>query len=177
MTGGEELYKLVAELYPICRSITGDGVRRTLEIIDREVGGGLEVTEVPTGTQVLDWTVPREWNVRDAWVADPSGRKVIDFQASNLHLVSYSVPVRARLPLAELKEHLFTLPDHPDWVPYRTSYYQDGWGFCLAHLARRTGLRGVDVSDDHRHGVAQLLRAVGVRLPDHREAEQRRGPQ
>ena len=98
MTAGEELYKLVAELYPICRSITGDGVRRTLEIVDREIG--LEVSEVPTGTQVLDWTVPREWNVRDAWVADAAGERVIDFQASNLHLVSYSVPVRATMPLA-----------------------------------------------------------------------------
>jgi aminopeptidase-like protein len=130
MTAGEELYKLVAELYPICRSITGDGVRRTLEIIDREIG--LEVHEVPTGTQVLDWTVPREWNVRDAWVADPAGERVIDFQASNLHLVSYSVPVRTTIGLAELKQHLFTLPDHPDWVPYRTSYYAERWGFCAS---------------------------------------------
>jgi aminopeptidase-like protein len=130
MTAGEELYKLVAELYPICRSITGDGVRRTLEIIDREIG--LEVHEVPTGAQVLDWTVPREWNVRDAWVADPAGERVIDFQASNLHLVSYSVPVRTTIGLAELKQHLFTLPDHPDWVPYRTSYYAERWGFCAS---------------------------------------------
>jgi aminopeptidase-like protein len=131
MTGGEELYKLVAELYPICRSITGDGVRRTLEIVGRELGG-LEVTEVPTGTQVLDWTVPREWNVRDAWVADAAGRRVIDFRASNLHLLGYSVPVRATMPLAELKEHLFTLPEQPDWVPWRTSYYAERWGFCAS---------------------------------------------
>ena len=131
MTVGEELYKLVAELYPICSSITGDGVRRTLEIVERELGG-LAVSEVPTGTQVLDWTVPREWNVRDAWVADAAGRRVIDFQASNLHLVSYSVPVRATIGLAELREHLFTLPDQPDWVPYRTSYYAERWGFCAS---------------------------------------------
>ena len=131
MTAGRELFEMVAELYPICRSITGDGVRRTLEIVDREVGG-LEVSEVPTGSQVLDWTVPREWNVRDAWVADPAGGKVIDFQASNLHLVSYSAPVRATLSLAELKEHLFTVPDQPDWVPYRTSYYAERWGFCAS---------------------------------------------
>jgi aminopeptidase-like protein len=130
MTAGEELYKLVAELYPICRSITGDGVRRTLEIVDREIG--LEVHEVPTGTQVLDWTVPREWNVRDAWVAAPSGERVIDFQASNLHLLGYSVPVRATMPLAELSQHLYTLPDHPDWVPWRTSYYAERWGFCAS---------------------------------------------
>jgi aminopeptidase-like protein len=131
MTGGEELYKLVAELYPICRSITGDGVRRTLEIVGREVGG-LEVSEVPTGTRVLDWTVPREWNVRDAWVADAAGQRVVDFQASNLHLLGYSVPVRATMPLAELRQHLFTLPDHPDWVPWRTSYYAERWGFCAS---------------------------------------------
>jgi aminopeptidase-like protein len=131
MTGGEGLYKLVAELYPICRSITGDGVRRTLEIVDRELGG-LEVTEVPTGTPVLDWTVPREWNVRDAWVADAAGRRVIDFRASNLHLLGYSVPVRATMPLAELKGHLFTLPEQPDWVPWRTSYYAERWGFCAS---------------------------------------------
>jgi aminopeptidase-like protein len=131
MSSGEELYKLIAELYPICRSITGEGVRRSLEIVDREIGG-LEVSEVPTGTQVLDWTVPREWNVRDAWVADAAGERVIDFRASNLHLVSYSVPVRATMPLAELKEHLFILPDQPDLVPYRTSYYAEHWGFCAS---------------------------------------------
>jgi aminopeptidase-like protein len=131
MSAGEELHKLVAELYPICRSITGAGVRRTLEIVDREIGG-LEVSEVPTGTQVLDWTVPREWNARDAWVANAAGERVIDFQASNLHLVSYSVPVRATMSLAELKEHLFVLPDQPDLVPYRTSYYAERWGFCAS---------------------------------------------
>jgi aminopeptidase-like protein len=130
MTAGEALYKLVAELYPICRSITGDGVRRTLEIVAREVG--LEVSEVPTGTQVLDWTVPREWNVRDAWVANAAGERVIDFQESNLHLLGYSVPIRATMPLAELKRHLFTLPDQPDRVPWRTSYYAERWGFCAS---------------------------------------------
>jgi aminopeptidase-like protein len=130
VTAGEELHELVADLYPICRSITGDGVRQTLEIVGREID--LEVHEVPSGTQVFDWTVPREWNVRDAWVADDSGRRVIDFQASNLHLMSYSVPVRARMPLAELKRRLYTLPEHPEWVPYRTSYYAEGWGFCAS---------------------------------------------
>ena len=131
MTAGEELYKLVAELYPICRSITGEGLRRTLEVIDREIGG-LDISEVPSGTRVLDWTVPREWNVHDAWVANAAGERVIDFQASNLHLVGYSVPVRATMGLAELKEHLFTLPDQPDWVPWRTSYYAERWGFCAS---------------------------------------------
>jgi aminopeptidase-like protein len=125
-----EMFELVAELYPLCRSITGDGVRQTLEIIGRRID--LDVREVPSGTEVFDWTVPREWNIRDAWVANAAGERVIDFRASNLHVVSYSVPVRTRLPLTELKRHLFTIPEHPDWVPYRTSYYAESWGFCAS---------------------------------------------
>ncbi|MFI1825690.1 DUF4910 domain-containing protein [Streptomyces sp. NPDC020412] len=131
MTGpGEQMHALVERLYPLCRSITGDGVRATLEIVDEYVP--LRVHEVPTGTQVLDWTVPKEWNVRDAYVADAAGNRVVDFAASSLHVLGYSVPVSATMPLAELRAHLHTLPDHPTWVPYRTSYYQPQWGFCLA---------------------------------------------
>jgi aminopeptidase-like protein len=126
---GAEMHALVRELYPICRSITGEGVRQTLRALARVAP--LQSVEVPSGTPVLDWTVPPEWNVRDAFVADASGRRVIDFRASNLHLVSYSVPVRARLSLAELRPHLHTLPERPDWIPYRTSYYDETWGFCL----------------------------------------------
>jgi aminopeptidase-like protein len=127
---GAELHALVERLYPICRSITGDGVRQTLDIIGEHIA--LERHEVPTGTAVLDWTIPQEWNIRDAYVATPSGERVIDFQESNLHVVGYSVPVRQRMPLSELREHLHTLPDQPSWVPYRTSYYAPAWGFCLA---------------------------------------------
>ncbi|GAQ50542.1 hypothetical protein a10_00319 [Streptomyces acidiscabies] len=127
---GEEMHALVERLYPLCRSITGDGVRATLDIVGEHVP--LEVHEVPTGTQVLDWTVPQEWNIRDAYVADVTGRRVVDFAASSLHVLGYSVPVAQRMPLAELREHLHTLPDHPSWVPYRTSYYKPTWGFCLA---------------------------------------------
>ena len=127
----EELLTLIERLYPICRSITGNGVRETLAIIAERID--LEVHEVASGTQVLDWTVPPEWNIRDAYVSDASGVRVIDFQRSNLHLVSYSVPVRARMSLDELRPHLHTLPDQPDVVPYRTSYYTQDWGFCLAH--------------------------------------------
>ena len=130
MTAGQDLFAMVAELYPICRSITGDGVRATLGVVGRQLD--LEVHEVPTGTEVLDWTVPREWNVRDAWVAGPDGKRVIDFADSNLHLMSYSVPVRATMALEELREHLYTLPDQPEWVPYRTSYYAERWGFCAS---------------------------------------------
>jgi aminopeptidase-like protein len=128
---GRDAYELVTELYPICRSITGDGVRRTLDLIGKHVD--LERHEVATGTPVFDWTVPREWNVTEAWVAGPDGRRVVDFARSSLHLVSYSSPIRARMTLDELKPHLHTLPEYPDWVPYRTSYYRETWGFCLSH--------------------------------------------
>jgi aminopeptidase-like protein len=123
------MYALVEQLYPICRSITGDGVRRTLEIVSSYLP--LELHEVPTGTQVLDWTVPKEWNIRDAWIADASGRRVVDFRACNLHVVNYSVPVRERMSFEELRPRLHTLPDQPDLIPYRTSYYEETWGFCL----------------------------------------------
>jgi len=130
-SAGASLFELVAELFPLHRSITGDGVRETLARLARHIP--LVIHEVPSGTRVFDWTVPDEWNVRDAWIADPTGRRVVDIRRSNLHLVHYSVPVRARLPLAELRPHLFSRPDAPDVVPYRTSYYAPSWGFCLAH--------------------------------------------
>jgi aminopeptidase-like protein len=126
---GEQMHELVRGLYPICRSITGSGVRETLRRIGEYIP--LKVHEVPTGTRVFDWTVPKEWNIRDAYVRNPEGIKVIDFQKSNLHVLNYSTPVHARMPLAELREHLYALPDHPDWIPYKTSYYQERWGFCL----------------------------------------------
>ena len=127
---GSELHGLIAELYPICRSLTGEGVRETLAIIGRDVP--LEVTEVPSGTQVFDWTVPREWNIRDGWIATPDGTRVVDFQRSNLHVLGYSVPIRTRLTVGELRDHLFTHSDNPDWIPFRTSYYDENWGFCLS---------------------------------------------
>src|SRR5262245_21690836 len=128
---GEDIFALAAKIFPICRSITGNGVRQTL----REIGAhiALEAHEVPTGTQVFDWTVPREWNIRDAYIKDSSGRKVVDFAQSSLHVMSYSVPVRQRLSLAELKQHVHTLPEQPDLIPYRTSYYAENWAFCMAH--------------------------------------------
>jgi aminopeptidase-like protein len=130
------MYRLIEDLYPICRSITGDGLRQTLNRIGEIIP--IEIHEVPTGAQVFDWTMPREWNVRDAWVKNAAGEKVIDFQRSNLHLLNYSIPIRQKMPLAELREHLHTLPDRPDWIPYRTSYYEETWGFCLSanELAR-----------------------------------------
>jgi aminopeptidase-like protein len=128
---GIEMYRLIAELFPICRSITGNGVRETLQIIRNHIS--IEVHNVPTGTQVFDWTVPREWNIKDAYVRNSRGERVVDFRKSNLHVLNYSVPIKTRMSLAELRPHLFTLPDHPDWIPYRTSYYAENWGFCLSH--------------------------------------------
>ncbi|MFO0697760.1 MAG: DUF4910 domain-containing protein [Nitrospira sp.] len=125
------LVSLIKELYPICRSITGEGVRETLRIIKARIP--LEMREVPSGTKVLDWTVPLEWNVSEAYVMNRRGERVIDFQSHNLHLMSYSVPVRKKMTLEELRPHLFSLPDHPEWIPYRTSYYRENWGFCIRH--------------------------------------------
>ncbi|HXX62632.1 MAG TPA: DUF4910 domain-containing protein [Bacteroidota bacterium] len=128
---GKAMHRLATELYPICRSITGKGFRDSLSILKSQVP--LEVHEVPTGTQVFDWTVPKEWNIREAWVRNARGEKVIDFAKSNLHILQYSVPIHATLPLEELKSHLFSIPEHPEWIPYRTSYYKENWGFCLTH--------------------------------------------
>jgi aminopeptidase-like protein len=128
---GAELHQFARELFPICRSITGNGLRRTLAMIGKRIP--LEISEVPTGTPVFDWTVPKEWNIRDAYIQGPDKKRVVDFQKSNLHVLNYSVPIRAKLPLSELRSHLYTIPQRPDWIPYRTSYYKEGWGFCLTH--------------------------------------------
>ena len=143
-----DMQALMFRLFPICRSITGDGVRETLQILREHIP--LEIREVPTGTQVFDWTVPQEWNIRDAWIKNSVGERMIDFRRLNLHVVSYSVPVHQRMRLAELKEHLYTVPHQPDWVPYRTSYYKKSWGFCLSEnqLAQLNDAEGSDVCID-----------------------------
>jgi aminopeptidase-like protein len=128
---GANMFRLISECYPICRSITGNGVRETLKLINNIIP--LKIHEVPSGTQVFDWEIPNEWNIAKAYIKDSTGRKIIDFKDLNLHVLNYSVPVHKEVSLAELKEHIFTLPEHPDWVPYRTSYYQGNWGFCMSH--------------------------------------------
>ncbi|HET9829257.1 MAG TPA: DUF4910 domain-containing protein [Nocardioidaceae bacterium] len=128
---GESMHADMARMYPLCRSLSGDGVRATLDILEETLG--LERREVPSGTRAFDWTVNDEWNVRDAYIADLQGRRLIDFREHNLHLVSYSTPVRARMTMEELRPHLHSLPDRPDWIPYRTTYYNRTWGFCLPH--------------------------------------------
>jgi aminopeptidase-like protein len=131
VAAASEAWPLMEAMYPICRSITGDGVRRTLDLIQQQVP--LERSEVPTGTKVFDWEIPKEWNVRDAYIADPQGRRVVDFRAHSLHVLNYSVPIRRTMTRAELEPHLYSLPESPDWIPYRTSYYREHWGFCLKH--------------------------------------------
>ena len=126
---GKQIYAVINDLYPICRSITGDGVRSTLERIRQIIP--LSVHEVPSGTPVFDWEVPREWNIRDAYITTPTGEKIAKFKNNNLHVLNYSIPVNKKVTLDELKQHLFTLPAHPDWIPYRTSYYRENWGFCI----------------------------------------------
>lgn len=121
----------MGDLYPICRSITGEGVRKSLRLLQDVIP--LEIREVQTGTTVFDWTVPREWNIKTAFVKDSAGNKVIDFDRSNLHVLSYSVPIKRRMSLDELRKHLFTIPEQPDRIPYRTSYYKENWGFCITH--------------------------------------------
>jgi len=130
---GEAMMALIEELFPICRSITGNGLRQTLRILQRHIP--LQINEVPTGTKVFDWTIPNEWNIRDAYIARRDGTRVVDFVAHNLHVVQYSRPVDETMSLADLRPHLHTLPDRPDWIPYRTSYYAENWGFCLSHSA------------------------------------------
>jgi len=128
---GKVMHSFIADLFGICRSITGEGVRETLRYINKIVP--LNILEVPSGTEVFDWKVPDEWNIKDAWVKDSKGNKVIDFKKSNLHIVSYSIPFEGEVTLDELKKHLHTLPDNPEAIPYVASYYQKEWGFCLAY--------------------------------------------
>ncbi|MFH2058478.1 MAG: DUF4910 domain-containing protein [Pseudomonadota bacterium] len=148
------MFNLLKQLFPICRSITGEGVRKTLSILQGEIP--IKIHEIPTGTKVFDWEIPKEWNIRDAWIKDHSGNRIIDFQKNNLHIVNYSIPFEGELTLAELQKHLYSLPEQPDAIPYVTSYYNDNWGFCLKD-SHRTQLRDdtykikVDSSLDQGH--------------------------
>lgn len=135
-TCGHAMYQLLVELFPICRSITGDGLRETLRILRRHVP--LAVYEIPSGTKVFDWAVPKEWNIKDAYVVDSTGARIVDFRESNLHVVGYSIPVDTTVSLEELQEHLYSREDQPGAIPYVTSYYEERWGFCLTHERRKS---------------------------------------
>lgn len=130
-TKGQAIYSLCKRLFPICRSITGEGVRETLRILKEYID--LEIFEIPTGKKVFDWTVPKEWNIQSAWIKDSKGNTIVDVANNNLHILNFSIPVHGKIDLATLKDHLYTLPDQPDLIPYRTSYYKENWGFCLPH--------------------------------------------
>ena len=129
---GDNIHKFAKELWPINRSITGEGVRETLDRIKVHLPK-LEIKSIPSGTPVFDWVIPREWSVNEAYIISPSGMKICDFKVNNLHLLGYSIAFNGKLPLAELKDYLHTLPEQPDAIPYITSYYKERWGFCLTH--------------------------------------------
>jgi aminopeptidase-like protein len=159
---GEAMLELIRTLYPLCRSLTGDGVRETLRIVDGVVP--LEVTEVPTGTPIFDWAVPPEWNIADAWIADSTGKRIVDFRESNLHVVGYSTPVRARMSGDELRGRLIAHPERPDWVPARTAYWAETWGFCVTEAQREAIRPGeeYDVCIDSRLEDGHLTYAEAV---------------
>ena len=134
---GNVMYNLAERLYPICRSITGNGFRQSLAII-REILPEIQVTEIPSGTQVFDWTVPKEWNIHGGWIKKNSGEIVVDFKDSNLHVMGYSLPVHTTVSRDELLEHVYTIPDQPELIPYVTSYYKERWGFCMSDKQKQT---------------------------------------
>ena len=143
---GKTMYALADRMFPICRSITGNGFRESLEML-REAVPEMKVYEVPTGTEVFDWTVPKEWNIRGGGIYRLNGDKVIDFKDSNLHIVGYSLPIDKVVSREELLEHVYTMPDQPDWIPYVTSYYKERWGFCMTENQKQT------LTDEEYHVV------------------------
>ena len=141
MTIGADIYDLCTELFAINRSLSGDGVRETLSILKRELPE-LNVFEIPTGKKCFDWEIPKEWNCKEAYIIDPDGNKICDFSQNNLHLVGYSTPIDKIISLEELNEHLYSLPDLPNAIPYITSYYKERWGFCITDRQRRKHKNG-----------------------------------
>ena len=162
LASGDDMHAFAASLFPICRSLTGDGVRETLRRITERLPE-LAVREVPSGTQAFDWTIPNEWNIRGAYIEDSSGRRIVDFANNNLHVVGYSTAIDTTMSLDELQDHLHSLPDQPDVIPYVTSYYKESWGFCLPHKLRqnlRPGRYRVVIDADLKPGHLTYGEAV-----------------
>lgn len=134
---GKKMYAICEELFPICRSITGDGVRETFQIL-KKYYEDIKICEIPCGTQVFDWTIPKEWNIKDAYIEDEKGERVVDFGENNLHVLGYSAPIDAKIELSELLEHVYTLPDQPELIPYTTSYYKERWGFAMSEIQKNS---------------------------------------
>ena len=134
---GKKMYALASELFPICRSITGEGTRQTLQRLKKEVPE-INLYEVESRTKVFDWTVPNEWEIHEAYIETSTGDRIVDFKRNNLHVVGYSTPIDDYFSLEELDKHIYSLPDHPDWIPYVTSYYKERWGFCMSHRQRES---------------------------------------
>lgn len=139
---GQKIYHICEELFPICRSLTGNGVRETFRIL-KKYYSDIRITEVPSGTQVFDWTIPREWNIRDAYIEDESGKKIVDFKKNNLHVMGYSIPIDKKMNLADLSEHIYTLPGQPNLIPYTTSYYKERWGFAMTDMQKNSLKDGI----------------------------------
>ena len=154
MNNGQTMYDLAKKMFPICRSITGNGFRDSLNII-REIVPDIEVHEVPSGTQALDWTVPNEWNCTGGGIYTLSGEKVVDFEDTNLHILGYSTPIDKIIGREELLEHIYTQPEQPDWIPYVTSYYKERWGFCMSENQKQT------MKDEQYHVVIKSTLAPG----------------
>lgn len=166
---GQEMFALLEKLFPICRSITGDGVRQTLQLLQKELP--INLIEVPSGTEVFDWTVPDEWNISDAYIQDPKGKTIVEFEENNLHVLGYSEPVDKKIPLSELKKHLYSLPDLPEAIPYLTSYYKRRWGFCLRHrdlASLKEGTYTVKIDSTLKPGALTIGECV---LPGEEERE------
>ncbi len=138
----KDIWSLTKELFPICRSLTGSGVVKTLNILNRELNDQLKVSSVATGTKVFDWEVPQEWSINEAYIITPDGRKICDFEENNLHILGYSEGIEAEVSLEDLLPHLYSLPDFPDWIPYITSYYKKRWGFCIKDSVKKNLQKG-----------------------------------